>query len=121
MVAVLPLGSFLEYLAIRLNGEKAQSLSARIDWRLRDDTGIESQRITLSNGALNHLPGSHGALAGAIVETTRQQLGRVSAGRAALLAGIDSGDLQIDGDRALVRALFELLDEFDPMFNVVEP
>ena len=121
VVAVLPLGSFLEYLAIRLNGEKAQSLSARIDWRLRDDTGIESQRITLSNGALNHLPGSHGALAGAIVETTRQQLGRVSAGRAALLAGIDSGDLQIDGDRALVRALFELLDEFDPMFNVVEP
>jgi len=121
VVAVLPLGSFLEYLAIRLNGEKAQSLSARIDWRLRDRSGIESQRITLSNGALNHLPGSHGALAGAIVETTRQQLGRVSAGRAALLAGIDSGDLQIDGDRALVRALFELLDEFDPMFHVVEP
>ena len=121
VVAVLPLGSFLEYLAIRLDGERAQSLSARIDWRLLDDASAESQRITVSNGALNHLPGSHGEQAHAVIETTRAQLGKVSAGRATLLAGLETGELRVTGDRALVRELFEHLDEFDPMFNVVEP
>jgi alkyl sulfatase BDS1-like metallo-beta-lactamase superfamily hydrolase len=121
IVAILPLGSFLEYLAIRLNGGKAQDLAAKFDWRLVGGAGVDSQRITLSNGALNHLPGSHGDAADAVIETTREQLGKVSAGRSALLAALDSNELQIKGDAALFRRFVEVLDEFDPMFNIVEP
>ncbi len=121
VVSVLPLGSFLEYLAIRLDGQKAQALAARIDWCLGDDADADVQRITVSHGALNHLPGSHGDAAQAVVRTSRDQLARVSSGREALLAALDTGALRVSGDRAVVRALFECLDEFDPMFNVVEP
>jgi alkyl sulfatase BDS1-like metallo-beta-lactamase superfamily hydrolase len=121
VVAVLPLGSFLEYLAIRVDGTKAEALAAKFDWRLVGGTQVDAQRITLSNGALNHLPGSHGAAADATIETTRAELGRVSAGRAALLAALDAGTLHITGDVALFRRFVETLDEFDPMFNVVEP
>jgi alkyl sulfatase BDS1-like metallo-beta-lactamase superfamily hydrolase len=121
VVAVLPLGSFLEYLGIRVDGAKAQAFSARFDWRLVDGAVVDAQRLTLSNGALNHLPGSHGNAADAVIETSREQLSKLSAGRSALLAGIDAGELRISGDAALFRRFVEVLDEFDPMFNVVEP
>ena len=121
VVAILPLGNFLDYLGIRVNGPKAQMLDARFDWRLTDPHGAESHRVTLSHGALNHLPGSHGGSADAVVDMTRAQLSRFSAGRLALLAGLDSGELTVTGDTALFRTFIETLDEFDPMFNVLEP
>ena len=121
VVAVLPLGSFLEYLAIRVDGSKAEHLSAKFDWRLVGGKQVDAERLTLSNGALNHLPGSHGAAADAVIETTRQELARASAGRSALLAALDGGGIRVTGDTRLFRAFVETLDEFDPMFNVVEP
>ena len=42
-------------------------------------------------------------------------------GTAALLAALDSGAMNVDGAKALFRRFVESLDEFDPMFNVVEP
>jgi alkyl sulfatase BDS1-like metallo-beta-lactamase superfamily hydrolase len=78
-------------------------------------------RMTLSNGALNHLPGSHGAAADGVVETSRAQLPRLSAGRSALLAALDKNELKVTGEAGLFRSFVESLDEFDPMFNVVEP
>jgi alkyl sulfatase BDS1-like metallo-beta-lactamase superfamily hydrolase len=121
IVAVLPFGSFLEFLAIRVNGPKAQDLDARFDWRIVDEAGIDAHRITLSNGALNHLPGSHGATADAVIETPREQLSQLSAGRPALLAALDAGDVKVSGNASLFRRFVETLDDFDPMFNVVEP
>jgi alkyl sulfatase BDS1-like metallo-beta-lactamase superfamily hydrolase len=121
VVAVLPFGSFLEYLAIRVDGEKAQHVSAKFDWRVVDGEGIDVHRLTLSNGALNHLQGSHGQQAHAVVQTPRAQLQQLSAGRSALLAALDTGELQVTGNVKLFRAFIETLDEFNPMFNVVEP
>lgn len=103
--------------AIRLNGPKAQDVVARFDWNVAGDR----HRLTLSNGALNHLPGSHGPLADAVVWTERAQLGELSRGAAAFIRALDSGALKVDGNRKLFRAFVEALDEFDPMFNVVEP
>ncbi len=127
VIAVLPLGSFLDYLAIRVDGPKAQALSARIDWVIEHSDGqdadapTDERRITMSNGALNHLPGRHGKLADATVRTTRDELARVSGGRRALQAALDSGTLRVDGRIEVLRSLIETLDEFDPMFAVVEP
>jgi alkyl sulfatase BDS1-like metallo-beta-lactamase superfamily hydrolase len=121
IVSILPFGSFLEYLAIRVNGPKAQGLKARFDWQLSDASGVDTHRLTLSNGALNHLPGSHGAAADAVVRMSREQLGQLSAGRSALVAALDQQALDVRGDAALFRSFVECLDEFDPMFNIVEP
>lgn len=118
VVALLPLRSFLEYIAIRVNGTKAQYISAKFDWHIADE---ESQRITLSNGALNHLAGSHGSMANAVIKTSRSQLSLLLAGRTELLRSFDAGELDVKGDRALFRSFLETLDEFNAMFNVIEP
>ncbi len=118
VVSLLPLGSFLEYIAIRINGVKAQHMAARFDWKIDND---ECQRVTLSNGALNHLPGSHGSRADFTVRTARSQLASLLMGRTELLRALDASELAVQGDKALFRSLLETLDEFNPMFNVVEP
>jgi alkyl sulfatase BDS1-like metallo-beta-lactamase superfamily hydrolase len=48
-------------------------------------------------------------------------LGQLSAGRSALVAALDQQALEVRGDAALFRRFVECLDEFDPMFNIVEP
>jgi alkyl sulfatase BDS1-like metallo-beta-lactamase superfamily hydrolase len=55
------------------------------------------------------------------VQTERAQLGELSRGRTALLRAFDAGELQVRGNKMLFRSFLEALDEFDPMFNVVEP
>jgi alkyl sulfatase BDS1-like metallo-beta-lactamase superfamily hydrolase len=118
VVALLPLRSFLEYLAIRVDGIKAQELVARFDWHAGRD---ECQRITLSNGALNHLPGGHGAAADAVIRTERAQLAQLLLGPAELLRALDAGEMDIRGNQALFRQFVQTLDSFNPMFNVIEP
>lgn len=118
VLALLPLERFLEFLAIRVNGERAQDLQARIDWRLPDG---EVQRVTLSNGALNHRPGSHGDRADAVIHTPREQLAHLLRGPQEMLQVLERGELAIEGDRDLVRRFVLALDAFEPMFNVVEP
>lgn len=121
VLAILPLDSFLDYLAIRLNGPRAQTLNLRIDWLLEDTCDAQTQRITLSNGALIHRPGRHSTPAGVVVHTTRQELAAVSSGRTALAKAVADGSLRIEGRRDLFEALVDALDEFDPMFAVIEP
>jgi alkyl sulfatase BDS1-like metallo-beta-lactamase superfamily hydrolase len=118
VVALLPLEKFLEFLAIRVNGPRAQDLEALIDWRL---PGEECQRITLSNGAFNHRSGSHGSAAQAVLSTPRAQLASLLQGPSLFMRLLDSGDLDVEGDRGLLRQFVATLDDFNPMFNVIEP
>lgn len=127
MVMLLPLSSFLEFLAIRVRGELAQDLQLRMNWTLIDEQGrAEHQRLTLSNGALNHLPGQHPThTVDAVLTCSRAQLAMLlqnSHGLSqGLINGMDDGNLQVEGDRDAVTAFIGTLDQFDPMFNVVEP
>jgi alkyl sulfatase BDS1-like metallo-beta-lactamase superfamily hydrolase len=141
MVALLPLGKFLEFLAIRVDGERAQDLQARFNWTLLDADGehtpgtvegdgvakpdgteaSQHQAVTLSNGALSHLPGVHTGAVDAHIVTLRSQLLHLMQGAGPALRALDEGLIRCDGDRALVRAFLQTLDVFDPMFNVVEP
>ncbi|MCL4700045.1 MAG: MBL fold metallo-hydrolase, partial [Burkholderiaceae bacterium] len=123
VVAQLPLAKFLEFLAIRVNGPRAQELQARLDWQLPGSAGggDECQRVTLVNGALNHRPGSHGSAADVVIRTPRAQLARLLQGPEEMLRCLDAGEIDITGDKTLLRRLVLALDAFDPMFNVVEP
>ena len=122
MIGLLSLERFLEFLAIRINGQQAQSLQARIDWQLIDETGqVQAQKSTLTNGALNHLPGRHGETADVEVRIHRASLSLWLSDPAALTNAIDTGGLDIQGNRVLFRQFLQTLESFDPMFNVIEP
>ena len=121
MLALLPLEKLLEYLAIRVHGLKAQALNMKLDWVLVDDDGCsEQQRMTLSNGALSHLNGSYDQAADARIVLSRDQLLDWLSRPDGLQRALENGQLQVSGNRALVATFLQVLDQFDPMFNVVE-
>ncbi|MCO5121123.1 MAG: MBL fold metallo-hydrolase [Burkholderiaceae bacterium] len=118
-VSMLPMEMFFDYLAIRVNAEKAEGLQLLLDWRMTDEGSCH--RLTLSNSALSHLPGSHGAEAMATISTDREALATIVAAGRPLAETPDTGLLVVGGDAGLVRRLFATFDEFAPNFAILEP
>ncbi|MBE0594605.1 MAG: MBL fold metallo-hydrolase, partial [Gemmatimonadales bacterium] len=118
-VSMLPMEMFFDYLAIRVNADKAEGLQLRLDWRMIDEGS--SHRLTLSHSALSHLPGSHGAQAMATISTDREALATIVASGRPLAETPDSGLLAMGGDAGAVRRLFATFDEFPPNFAILEP
>ncbi len=119
MLSVLPVPRLLDALAIRLDGLKVQDLALRLDWQMVGEEGCH--RITVSNGAMSHQPGSHGASADATVHICRVVLDKLLREKKGLLQGLTRGEIEVQGDQAPVQQLFDNLDDFDPMFNILEP
>ncbi|MEG1202501.1 MAG: alkyl sulfatase dimerization domain-containing protein, partial [Comamonas sp.] len=119
MLSVLPVPRLLDALAIRLDGLKVQDLELRLDWQMAGEEG--RHRITISNGAMSHQPGSHGINADATVHICRVALDKLLREKKGLLQGLTRGEIQVQGAQAQVRQLFGNLDDFDPMFNILEP
>jgi len=117
VVAMLPMGMFFDFLAMRVNAEKAEGLQLRIDWVMEGEA--ERWKLTLSHSALSHAPGSHGPDAMATVRLDRAMLAAVVVGGFA--AALQQGRIPFDGDASALRQLLGTLDSFNPMFNILEP
>jgi alkyl sulfatase BDS1-like metallo-beta-lactamase superfamily hydrolase len=119
VVAAVPLEMFLDVLAIRVNGPKAQDMKLRFDWTLTDDGSC--RKVTLVNGVLNHSVGSHGDSAQASIHLSRGQLATIARKGLTLIEAGDQGLIEVKGDAALFNAFLQVLDSFKPMFAVLEP
>ncbi len=126
VAATVPLDMFLDVLAVRVNGPKAQDLVLRFDWEMRDEgqgkSGrVERRKLTLVNGVLNHSEGSHGAKATASVSINRSALGDLAKRGLTMLQAYDEGLITAQGDGLALRGFLDVLDAFKPMFAIVEP
>ena len=119
VVAMMPLEMFLDFLAVRVNGPLADGQTLLIDWQMTD--AEETRRLTLSHGALSHSQGSHGENAQASIVLNRQKLASLIISGKTFLQGLDESLVPFHGDVGVLQALFRCLDEFDPMFNILEP
>ena len=117
VVAMLPMGMFFDFLAMRVNAEKAEGLQLRIDWVMEGEP--ERWKLTLSHSALSHAVGSHGAAAMATVRMSRATLAGIVGGGFA--AALQQGQIPIEGDPTALRQLLGTMDTFNPMFNILEP
>jgi alkyl sulfatase BDS1-like metallo-beta-lactamase superfamily hydrolase len=115
----LPTDRYLQHLAVRVNGPKTQDMALRVDWVMRDED--RSYRLTLRNGALTSLPGSHGDAADAVITLDRATLTAIVEAGSDFAAALKAGTLAVTGDSARLQAFFECLDVFDFTFNIVEP
>jgi alkyl sulfatase BDS1-like metallo-beta-lactamase superfamily hydrolase len=119
VVAMMPIEMLLDYLAIRVNGQRAEGLSLLIDWEMTDSQTVH--RLSLSNSALSHSEGSHGKDAAARVQLDRKQLADVIIAGIPFSQALDENKIPHTGDPQALKALFDLFDEFYPMFNILEP
>ncbi|WP_176053501.1 alkyl/aryl-sulfatase [Paraburkholderia caribensis] len=119
MVCAITEEMFFDYLAVRVDGLKAQHLKMQIDWRFTD---IHRQfTLNLQHGALTWSSFVRGEGARLHVSMSRQTLNRILCGETGFKDAVAAREILLEGDVALFRALLETLDQFDGDFNVVEP
>jgi alkyl sulfatase BDS1-like metallo-beta-lactamase superfamily hydrolase len=118
-LAALPLGTFFDLLAVRLNGPKAGGKRAVLNW-IFTDTG-EVYRLNLENCALTHRSGARAADADATLTLTRTTLNAIMLAQSTFPQAVADGRIAIQGDGAKLLELLSLFDAFSPMFEIVEP
>ena len=117
-VRAMSLTLFFDYIAVRLNGDRAGDRRITIVCDL-PDLG-ETWTLLLRHGALSHRRGPV-ADADATVTINRSELNDVILGAAPLAEQLADGRATLDGDAQALHDLVGLLDAFEFWFNIVTP
>jgi alkyl sulfatase BDS1-like metallo-beta-lactamase superfamily hydrolase len=119
MVRAMPLELYFDFLAMRLDGRRAEGRRLVLNWQF-SDTG---QRYVqnLENCALTHVADAQADDADATLTLTRATLDEIVLQQHSLAAAVQDGLIQVRGPLPPVLELMDLFDHFERMFNIVEP
>lgn len=120
VVAAMSADMLLDFLAIRLNGERAADAEVAITLVFSDLD--ERYAIEVANGVLNHTEGRDAAGEQLRITTTHAAfIGLLAGGAQALAKAAQSGEIDLDGEAGKLAELAGLLDEFEFWFDIVTP
>lgn len=114
----MTVGQLMDAIAVRLRAEDVGGIDVRVDFVLRD-TGEERQ-VELSNRTLHDRPGRSSRV-DATATLDRAVLIELASAELTAQEAVDAGRVEVDGDVAAFRAIFDHLDTFLSMFPIVEP
>jgi alkyl sulfatase BDS1-like metallo-beta-lactamase superfamily hydrolase len=119
VVRAMSLDLFFDYLGIRLDADKAEGRRIVVNWVFAD----LSRRyvMNLENCALTCLADRQSDSADATVTLERAVLNRLVLREVSFADAVAQGQARIDGDAVKIAELFDLLDDFSLMFEVIEP
>jgi len=118
-LAALPLDTFFDLLAVRLNGLKSVGKSAVLNWVFTDTA--QTYVLNLENCALTHRSGQRVTHADATLTLTRQTLNAIMLMQTTFPEAVGAGKIAIEGSPAKLLELLSLFDTFSPTFAIVEP
>ncbi len=121
VIAAMPTGLILDYLAVRLEHPDAAELTGTTLLHLTDRD--ERHLLELSNGVLHNRPidGSADVTADATITTTRAWLDRLLATEDPATALTSGEGIEISGDPSALLAVLGMLDDFPFWFHIVAP
>lgn len=119
MVQAMTDPMFLDYLAVRLNGERAAGRTLKINW-VQPDTG-KRYALTVENAVFRYKADQQHADAQATLTVPRAVLIGALLGQTTLREAVGAGRAKIEGDPAVLQAWMGMLDNFDPQFEIVAP
>lgn len=118
-VRAMDLDLFFDFLAMRLNGPKADGKRLSLNF---DFTDLKQQySVEMENGVLNHTEGVVAKDADAKVTLTRDTLNKIVLKETTLKDALASGDIKVDGTQGKLEELVSYMDDFDFWFNIVTP
>ncbi|WP_250657735.1 alkyl/aryl-sulfatase [Alkalimarinus coralli] len=107
-----------DYLAVRLNAEKASGKVFSINM---DFTDIDSKRtLTVENSVLNHTQ-KQVKKADVSLVMTMSLMNRIQLKEVTFDEAIKSGDIKLTGDKAVFDNFMAMLDDYSFWFNIVIP
>ncbi|HTT10102.1 MAG TPA: alkyl sulfatase dimerization domain-containing protein [Burkholderiaceae bacterium] len=115
----LPLDLFFDFLGVRLNGTRADGKHIVINWNFSDTK--QRYVLNLENAALTYTADRQAPDADASVTLARATLDAITLRQTTFPEAVKAGSVQVVGDPGRLVELLGLLDNFEPMFEVVEP
>jgi alkyl sulfatase BDS1-like metallo-beta-lactamase superfamily hydrolase len=119
LVKALTPAMFFDFMAVRLDSDKAQGHDMTLNWTF-DDAG-KAFALTLRNGVLTYREDTQHPKADVSVKMSKATLDRISLRQLDFPTAIRQGDIRLDGDRAKLGELFGMLATFRSQFNIVTP
>ena len=114
-----PITNFLDAMAVRLNGPKADGKKLTFNL-VFTDIG-ESYVLNVENAVLRHKMAQPDPEANATLNITHAMFLRMAANTAGIKDLVFSGDVEIEGSKLDLIRFFTLLDRPDGSFNIVTP
>ncbi|VVP40923.1 MULTISPECIES: alkyl/aryl-sulfatase [Pseudomonas] len=118
MVRAMSPQMFFDFLAVRLDSEKAVGHDLTLNWTF-EDLGKDFN-LTLRNGVLTHRAGLN-AQADASVTMSKATLEQISLKQLDIPTAIQKGLIKLQGNGKKLGELMSSLDTFAPQFNIVTP
>ncbi len=117
MIQAMSTGLFLDFLGIRMDSTKAEDFEFTINLATPDNG--EKYIIELSNATLTNIEGYQADDADLSITINRSDLEQVMMGAKSLVAQIDDGTAQVEGDLGVLEQLASAMIEFDLLFEVL--
>ena len=118
VVQNMPIVMILDYMAVRLNPEKAAGKKLKINFNFTDVN--ERYTVFLENSTLNNREGNADDADSTII-TTRTTLNNIMLGKLTVEKGLKSGAIKVEGTKGKFQELQGMLDDFEFWFNIVTP
>jgi linear primary-alkylsulfatase len=119
IIRSLPLDMYFDFMAVRLDGDKAAGKTMVLNWRFTDTK--QDYVLNLENSALTCVPDAQADGADATLTLTRATLDEISLRKTTFPAALQSGQIAVTGRGEKLVELLEMLDTFPLRFPVVEP
>ncbi|KYN86971.1 hypothetical protein ATY35_12645 [Vibrio cidicii] len=110
---------FLDYLGVRLNGDKAAGTDYTINFVLPDVN--EKFLVELENAHLNNLKGIQSDKPDMTLTINRAELNKVLMGKSTIQQLAKEGKATIEGNAKALTDIAGMLDDFEFWFNIIEP
>lgn len=118
-IRAMSLDLFFDYLAMKLNGPKADGKHIVLNFDFTDTK--DKYMIEMTNGVLNHSADKQAEQADATITLTRVTLNQIILKETTLKKAIDSGKVKIKGSQEKLENMLSYLDSFEFWFNIVTP
>ncbi|WP_407522279.1 alkyl/aryl-sulfatase [Methylobacterium oryzisoli] len=118
-IKALTTDMIFDYLAVRLNGERAEGKKIALNWKFTDTS--QNYALNLENSALTYTANKLMNEADATLILSRQLLNAVLLRETSIDQAVKAGQIKIEGNGEKLTELLSLFDEPELMFGIVTP
>ena len=115
----LTIDMVFDFFGVRLNGPKAEGKKIAINWNFSDTN--QQYVLNLENSVLTHVANKQAEGADATLTLARATLDQILMRKTTFPEAVQKGLVKIDGQPMKLLELFGLMENFNPMFEIVTP